>query len=161
MKSEHPTLFVLVSGASAVLCMSPTHSGGFVSGGADGVVRVWDENLAAKGATINIVSQASILDRECLSQGGGGLDTIIFQFQFDDLSLPALAIHVHFAVKAPRTPAFLEMWSPGQFARSWVGCRKPPPYNAPDAYIAVNRRVFYCSSSEVQPRATTGERNAV
>lgn len=38
--------------------MSPIHSGGFVSGGADGVVRVWDENLAAKGASINI-SQAS------------------------------------------------------------------------------------------------------
>ena len=41
-----------------MLCMSPTHSGGFVSGGADGVVRVWDENIAAKGASFDI-GQAS------------------------------------------------------------------------------------------------------
>lgn len=39
--------------------MSPTYSGGFVSGGADGVVRIWGENLDAKGACINI-SQASV-----------------------------------------------------------------------------------------------------
>lgn len=42
--------------------MSPTYSGGFVSGGADGIVRVWDENLGAKGVPINVglvsVSQA-------------------------------------------------------------------------------------------------------
>lgn len=48
-----------VSGSSAVLCMSPTHSGGFVSGGADGMVRVWDETITAKGASINI-GQASL-----------------------------------------------------------------------------------------------------
>lgn len=43
-----------MSGASAVLCLSPTYSGGFASGGADGIVRVWDESLDAKGAAINI-----------------------------------------------------------------------------------------------------------
>ncbi|CAM9609602.1 unnamed protein product [Scytosiphon promiscuus] len=41
-------------GALAVLCLSPTHSGGFVSGGADGHVRVWNANLNAKGAPISI-----------------------------------------------------------------------------------------------------------
>ncbi len=44
----------MFAGASAVLCLSPTYSGGFVSGGCDGKVGVWDKNLNAKGAPISI-----------------------------------------------------------------------------------------------------------
>ncbi|CAB1111885.1 unnamed protein product [Ectocarpus sp. CCAP 1310/34] len=43
-----------VHGATAVLCLSPTYSGGFVSGGADGNVCVWDNQLNVKGSIITI-----------------------------------------------------------------------------------------------------------
>lgn len=33
---------------SAVLSMAPTQSGGLASGGADGVVKVWDNDLTVK-----------------------------------------------------------------------------------------------------------------
>lgn len=52
---------MIISEASAVLCLSPTYSGGFASGGADGIVRVWDENLDAKGASITISKVNDIL----------------------------------------------------------------------------------------------------
>ncbi|CAM9415834.1 unnamed protein product, partial [Ectocarpus fasciculatus] len=51
-----------VHGASAVLCLSPTYSGGFVSGGADGNVCVWDNQLNVKGSIITIRQEGSPLE---------------------------------------------------------------------------------------------------
>ncbi|CAM9399079.1 unnamed protein product [Ascophyllum nodosum] len=50
-------------GPSAVLCLSATHSGGFASGGADGVARIWDEHLNLKGEPICV-------SHICSSKGG-------------------------------------------------------------------------------------------
>lgn len=59
--SRLPRLVILVlmqskrhQGSSAVLCLSPTPSGGFVSGGADGEVRLWDESFNVKELPVTI-----------------------------------------------------------------------------------------------------------
>lgn len=59
-----------------MLCLSPTYSGGFVSGGADGNVGVWDNQLNVKGSIITIrqvhFSLATYWNWRCLVSGSSG-----------------------------------------------------------------------------------------
>lgn len=58
-----------------MLCLSPTYSGGFVSGGADGNVCVWDSQLNVKGSIITIrqVHFSLVMYLELLLLGFGEL----------------------------------------------------------------------------------------